>query len=135
MANSVLYATNSGSVSLSNGAVYSPSSITRRCGAGIDLGNNGVILKANGYYDVDVIATVSGGTATTNVVATLKQDGVAVPGGTVTTTVVAANDEVTLPISAIVRKTKCACQESVLTVEISGQATTGINLAFKVERL
>lgn len=114
------------------GSVYPATSIIRRYGQYVDIANGGILLKGAGYYDVDIVANATA-TAIGNIVATLYQDGVAVPGATVTVTATAIGDEVSLPISALVRVVGC-CTNSVLTVVISGQAVGTNNLAFKVEK-
>lgn len=113
-------------------SVYPVTNIVRRYGQYVDMVNGGVLLKGAGYYDVDVVANATA-TAIGNIVATLYQDGVAVPGATITATATAIGDEVVLPISALVRVVGC-CNTSVLTVVISGQAVDTNNLTMNVEK-
>lgn len=130
---SALYAINTTvGTAIPDGAIYSPNRVVRRFGPAIRLDDNGIILDSAGYYKVSAIATVTA-TAVGNITATLYKDGIAVPGATTTVTATAIGDEISLPISALVR-VLCNCQLSTLTVVISGQATTSFNLAVDVEK-
>lgn len=115
-----------------DGGTYVPLSIVRRFGSNLNLSGNGIRLKGAGYYDVNVSATVTAGAAGT-ITATLYKDGQAIPGATASSIAV-ANAVVNLPITALV-KLGCNCEDSLLTVVISGAATTSQNLAITVEKV
>jgi len=138
---SAIYAVNTqDGLTINNGGVYVPSTIIRRYGKYCQLGNYGVNIGSNcecdkggiGYYNVDAIANVIS-TATGTVTASLYQDGVIIPGATVTVTSSEVGENIVLPISALIRL-KCNCDESLITVVISGQNTTSSNLSFRVEK-
>ena len=77
------------------------------------LSGNGILLKGQGYFDVDASVTFTPTAAGTYTV-TLFKDGVAVPGATQTITVAAAGT-VSVNIPAIVRN-QCCDSTSTLTL-------------------
>ena len=127
-----IYAVNTGSATLAAGAVYAPTTIVRRFGPSVQMADNGISISGAGYYKVNatVVATAS---AVGTVTATLYKDGVAVTGATATATASAIGDVVALPINALVRM-NCNCQESTLTIVVSGQSVTTNNLSIVVEK-
>lgn len=106
--------------------------IIRRYGQSINLGGNGLSLTGGGYYDVDANVTVTA-TAAGSVSAALYLNGVEVPGA-ISTVTAAADDIVTLPVSALVRLNGCNA-EGALTLVIGGQAVTTYNTAVVVEKI
>lgn len=106
--------------------------IIRRYGQNINLGGNGLSLTGGGYYDVDANVTVTA-TAAGTVSAALYLNGVEVPGA-ISTVTAAADDIVTLPVSALVRLNGCNA-EGALTLVIGGQAVTTYNTAVVVEKI
>lgn len=106
--------------------------IIRRYGQSINLGGNGLSLTGGGYYDVDANVTVTA-TASGTVSAALYLNGVEVPGA-ISTVTAAADDIVTLPVSALVRLNGCNA-EGALTLVIGGQAVTTYNTAVVVEKI
>ena len=129
-----IYAVNTvAGTAIANGGTYPTTTVVRKYGCALTMESNGISINEIGYYDVDVIATVAA-TAVGPVTATLYKDGIAVPGATATVTATAIGDNVVLPISALIRSRCCVDAGAVLTVQISGQATTSVNLAWNVEK-
>lgn len=127
---SAIYAVNTASTAISEGGTYSPTTIIRRYGNSCQMASNAVTLSGCGYYDVAVVATLTG-TAEGTVTMTVYQNGTAVTGMNATQSVGASGDVVTLGVSGIVRN---YCNPSTLTVVISGQAVTGSNLTIDVTK-
>ena len=126
-----IYATNTAVGSaLAVGSTYAPTAIVRRYGSAVNLAADGIRIRGAGYFKVDVVATVTSAAGT--VTATLYKDGQAIPGAT-SSSVAAANAVVNLPITAIV-KNGCSCDDSLITVVMSGVASTSQNLAITVEK-
>ncbi len=107
--------------------------IVRRYGCNCDLNGNGIAINGSGYYDVDV-SVEAAPTAAGTVTVQLLKDGVAVPGATASATVTAAADVVTLAFPATVRL-GCCSTGSVLTLLLTGAASTINNAAMRVEKI
>lgn len=107
--------------------------IVRRYGCNCNLNGNGIAINGQGYYDVDVSVEAVPDAAGTVTVQLLK-DGVAVPGATAAATVAAAADVVTLAFPATVRL-GCFSTGSVLTLLLTGAASTVNNVAARVEKI
>jgi hypothetical protein len=118
--------------SLAVDSIYSPNTVIRKFGDNIRLAGNGIVIKGAGYYKINAIVSVLVPTAG-DVVATLYKDGVAVSGATATASTSANNDYAIIPITALIR-VGCNCEDAVLTVVMSGSATTSNNLAITVEK-
>lgn len=118
---------------IADGGTYSPNLVQRKYGCALLMESGGISINEIGYYDVNVIATVVA-TAIGEVTATLYKDGIAIPGATVTASAAAIGDYIVLPISALVRSRCCVDAGAILTVKISGQATTSENLTWNVEK-
>ena len=108
-------------------------SIVRRFGCNCNLNGNGIAINGQGYYDVDVSVEAVPDAAGTVTVQLLK-DGVAVPGATAAATVAAAANTVTLAFPATVRL-GCCSTGSVLTLLLTGAASTVNNVAARVEKI
>lgn len=117
---------------VANGGTLPLGNIIRRYGQNITLGGNGLSLTGGGYYDVDATVTVTA-TAAGPVSAALYLNGVEVPGAVATVTA-AADEIVTLPVSALVRLNGCNA-EGTLTLVIGGQAVTSYNTAIVAEKI
>lgn len=132
MSKSAIYTANSATQAVAIGGTLALGSIIRRFGCAVNLNGNGITLSDPGYYDVDasiVVAPTAAGTVTV----TLFQDGVAVPGATASATTTAAADAVTLNIPALVR---VMCNSnSILTLVLTGAASSVTNVAFVVEKI
>lgn len=107
--------------------------IVRRYGCNCNLNGNGIAINGQGYYDVDVSVEAVPDAAGTVTVQLLK-DGVAVPGATATATVAAVANTVTLAFPATVRL-GCCSTGSVLTLLLTGAASTVNNVAARVEKI
>ncbi len=107
--------------------------IVRRYGCNCNLNGNGITINGQGYYDVDVSVEAVPDAAGTVTVQLLK-DGVAVPGATAAATVAAVANTVTLAFPATVRL-GCCSTGSVLTLLLTGAASTVNNVAARVEKI
>ena len=107
--------------------------IVRRYGCNCNLNGNGIAINGQGYYDVDVSVEAVPDAAGTVTVQLLK-DGVAVPGATAAATVAAVANTVTLAFPATVRL-GCFSTGSVLTLLLTGAASTVNNVAARVEKI
>lgn len=107
--------------------------IVRRYGCNCNLNGNGIAINGQGYYDVDV-SVEAAPTAAGTVTVQLLKDGVAVPGATAAATVAAAADTATLAFPATVRL-GCCSTGSVLTLLLTGAASTVNNVAARVEKI
>ena len=107
--------------------------IVRRYGCNCNLNGNGIAINGQGYYDVDVsVEAVPDAVGTVTV--QLLKDGVAVPGATAAATVAAVANTVTLAFPATVRL-GCCSTGSVLTLLLTGAASTVNNVAARVEKI
>ena len=107
--------------------------IVRRYGCNCNLNGNGIAINGQGYYDVDVSVEAVPDAAGTVTVRLLK-DGIAVPGATAAATVAAVANTVTLAFPATVRL-GCCSTGSVLTLLLTGAASTVNNVAARVEKI
>lgn len=107
--------------------------IVRRYGCNCNLNGNGIAINGQGYYDVDVSVEAVPDAAGTVTVQLLK-DGVAVPGATAAATVAAVANTVTLAFPATARL-GCCSTGSVLTLLLTGAASTVNNVAARVEKI
>ena len=107
--------------------------IVRRYGCNCNLNGHGIAINGQGYYDVDVSVEAVPDAAGTVTIQLLK-DGVAVPGATAAATVAAVANTVTLAFPATVRL-GCCSTGSVLTLLLTGAASTVNNVAARVEKI
>lgn len=105
----------------------------RRFGCNITQDGNSVTISGRGYFKVSASITLAP-TATTATTVTLLKDGVPVSGATATVTVSTANNEVALPIEAIVRN-RCDCDSSILSLQLTDTAASVTNVGFVVDKL
>lgn len=115
------------------GGIIPLGTIVRRYGCNCNLNGNGIAINGQGYYDVDVSVEAVPDAAGTVTVQLLK-DGVAVPGATAAATVTAVANTVTLAFPATVRL-GCCSTGSVLTLLLTGAASTVNNVAARVEKI
>ena len=132
MSKSAIYTTNVSNPTVAVGGIVPVGSTTRRYGCNIRQDGNAITLCGQGYYLVNVSATVAP-TAAGTVSLTAQKDGVAIIGATTAQTV-AANGVANLNITAIVRNA-CACNGSILSLVLDGVASVVNNLAVTVEKL
>lgn len=95
--------------------------VVRRFGKNVVAESGNIVLRGEGYYDVDISISVSSATAG-DVSAQLYQDGIALPGATATDTIAAADDFANLKIPYLVRNCGCNCN-TVLSVSIDSAVT------------
>lgn len=132
MSKSAIYTTNVSNPTVAVGGIVPVGSTTRRYGCNIRQDGNAITLCGQGYYLVNVSATVAP-TAAGTVSLTAQKDGVAIIGATAAQTV-AANGVANLTIAAIIRNA-CGCDGSLLSLALDGVASVINNLAFTVEKL
>lgn len=132
MSKSAIYTTNVSNPTVAVGGIVPVGSTTRRYGCNIRQDGNAITLCGQGYYLVNVSATVAP-TAAGTVSLTAQKDGVAIIGATAAQTV-AANGVANLNIAAIVRNA-CGCDGSLLSLVLDGVASVINNLAVTVEKL
>ena len=132
MSKSAIYTTNVSNPTVPAGGIVPVGSTTRRYGCNIRQDGNAITLCGQGYYLVNVSATVAP-TAAGTVSLTAQKDGVAIIGATAAQTV-AANGVANLTIAAIIRNA-CGCDGSLLSLALDGVASVVNNLAVTVEKL
>lgn len=132
MSKSAIYTTNVSNPTVAVGGIVPVGSTTRRYGCNIRQDGNAITLCGQGYYLVNVSATVAP-TAAGTVSLTAQKDGVAIIGATAAQTV-AANGVANLNITAIVRNA-CSCDGSLLLLVLDGVASVVNNLAVTVVKL
>lgn len=132
MSKSAIYTTNVSNPTVAVGGIVPVGLTTRRFGCNVRQDGNAITLCGQGYYLVNVSATVAP-TAAGTVSLTAQKDGVAIIGATATQTV-AANGVANLNITTIVRNA-CGCDGSLLSLVLDGVASVVNNLAVTVEKL
>ena len=132
MSKSAIYTTNVSAPTVQAGAIVPVGNTTRRYGCSVRQDGNTITLCGQGYYLVNISATLSP-TAAGTVSLTAQKDGVAIIGATAAQTA-AANGTVDLAITAIVRNA-CGCESSLLSLLLGGVAAVVNNLAVTVEKL
>lgn len=133
MSKSAIYTTNTSAPTVAVGGIIPVGNTTRRYGCNVKQDGNTITLCGNGYYLVNVSATVTPSAAGT-VSVTAQKDGVAIIGATGSETVAAAADSVTIGLTAIVRNA-CGCESSILSFVLGGVAAVVDNLAVTVVKL
>lgn len=132
MSKSAIYTTNTANPTVAVGSIVPVGVTTRRYGSNIRQDGNTITLCGQGYYLVNISATVAP-TAAGTVSVTAQKDGIAIVGATGSQTV-AVGDTANIGITAIVRNT-CGCDSSVLSILLGGVASVVSNLAVTVEKL
>lgn len=133
MSKSAIYTTNTSAPTVAIDGIIPVGSTTRRYGCNIKQDGNTITLYGNGYYLVNVSATVTPSAAGT-VSVTTQKDGVAIIGATGSETVAAAATTVNIGLTAIVRNA-CGCESSILSFILGGVAAVVDNLAVTVVKL
>lgn len=132
MSKSAIYTTNVSAPTVAVGGIVPFGTTTRRYGCNIRQDGNAITLCGQGYYLVNVSATLAP-TAAGTVSLTAQKDGVAIIGATAAQTV-AADGTANLSITAIVRNA-CGCESSLLSLLLGGVEAVVNNLAVTVEKL
>ena len=113
MSKSAIYTTNVSAPTVAVGGIVPFGTTTRRYGCNIRQDGNAITLCGQGYYLVNISATLAP-TAAGTVSLTAQKDGVAIIGATASQTVAAAGIA-NLDITAIVRNA-CSCESSLLSL-------------------
>lgn len=133
MSKSAIYTTNTSAPTVAAGGIVPVGSTTRRYGCAVRQDGNTITLCGQGYYLVNVSATLLP-TAAGTAVLTAQKDGVPIIGATASGTAAAAADAVNLSITAIVRNA-CGCESSILSLLLTGEAAVINDLAVTVVKL
>ena len=133
MSKSAIYTTNTTAPAIAVDGIIPVGTTTRRYGCNIRQDGNAITLCGQGYYLVNVSATVTP-TAAGTVSVTAQKDGVAIVGATGSETVAAVSNAANISITAIVRNA-CGCDSSILSFILGGVAAVVDNLAVTVEKL
>ena len=132
MSKCTIYTTNTSSPTIAIGDIIPVGVTSRRYGPNIKQDGNAITLYGQGYYLINVSATVSP-TAAGTVSVTAQKDGVAIIGATGSQTV-ALNGMANIGITAVVRNA-CGCDSSILSFVLGGTASVVNNLAVTVVKL
>lgn len=133
MSKSAIYTTNTTSPTIAVDGIIPVGTTTRRYGCNIRQDGNAITLCGQGYYLVNVSATVTP-TAAGTVSVTAQKDGVSIVGATGSETVAAVSNAANISITAIVRNA-CGCDSSILSFILGGVAAVVDNFAVTVEKL
>lgn len=133
MSKSAIYNTNTTSPTIAVDGIIPVGTTTRRYGCNIRQDGNAITLCGQGYYLVNVSATVTP-TAAGTVSVTAQKDGVDIVGATGSETVASVSNAANISITAIVRNA-CGCDSSILSFVLGGVAAVVDNFAVTVEKL
>ena len=133
MSKSAIYTTNTTAPTIAVDGIIPVGTTTRRYGCNIRQDGNAITLCGQGYYLVNVSATVTP-TAAGTVSVTAQKDGVAIVGATGSETVAAVSNAANISITAIVRNA-CGCDSSLLSFILGGVAAVVDNFAVTVYKL
>ena len=133
MSKSAIYTTNTTAPTIAVDGIIPVGTTTRRYGCNIRQDGNAITICGQGYYLVNVPATVTP-TAAGTVSVTAQKDGVSIVGATGSETVAAVSNAANISITAIVRNA-CGCDSSILSFILGGVAAVVDNLAVTVEKL
>lgn len=133
MSKSAIYTALSTPTSVSSDAIIPLGATIRRFGCNISQDGNTISIEGRGYFLVNISITAAPAAVGT-VTATLNKDGVPLTGATASNSVSTAANPVALPITAIVRNA-CDCDSSILSLMLSGEASTVQNVAVSVVKL
>ncbi len=130
MSKSLIQTVNTSQQTVAVDSIISLGSVLHRFGCNSRLNGNAIELRGEGYYTVDVDATVTP-TAIGNVTITLFKDGVAIPSATATNSVSTVGNSTTLPINTTIRL-GCNCDRASLTVVLVAGEGTVNNISVRV---
>ena len=133
MSKSAIYTTNTAAPTIAVDGIIPVGTTTRRYGCNVRQDGNAITLCGQGYYLVNVSATVTP-TAAGTVSVTAQKDGVSIVGATGSETVSAVSNAANISITAIVRNA-CGCDSSLLSFILGGVAAVVDNLAVTVVKL
>lgn len=129
---SALYTANVSSATIAAGGTIPFGGVIRRFGRNIDLNGTDISLRGNGYYLINITASLTA-SAAGDATVTLLKDGVAIVGAFATATATEAGT-VNMSISALVRETGCQ-GSSQLSLQLTGIAVTALNVATVIEKV
>lgn len=134
MSKALIYTANTAGTEVAIGNTIPVGSIIRRYGRCIDATGSAINLTEEGYYLVDVSATVTAAAAG-NVALALTRNGVIVSGATAAATITTANTQAeNLSIIALVRV--MCCDTANLSVQVGGTAAPSVeNMAFRAVKV
>ena len=133
MSKSAIYTTNTTAPTIAVDGIIPVGTTTRRYGCNIRQDGNAITICGQGYYLVNVSATVTP-TAAGTVSVTAQKDGVSIVGATGSETVAAVSNAANISITAIVRNA-CGCDSSILSFILGGVAAVVDNFAVTVYKL
>ena len=133
MSKSLVQVINTSSQTLAAGSTINLGTAVRRYGCNCRLNGNAVEVSGEGYFVVDATVTVAP-TAVGNVQVALYENGSIVPGSLSTGSVSTANNPVTLPITATIRRGCCCESSDNLTLVLVAGASTVNNVSLRVEK-
>lgn len=121
MSKSLIQLVNTSVQALEEGSIISLGIIQRRFGCNCQYQGNAVVLDGEGYYEIDASVTVEP-TAIGFVTVSMYENGVAVPGAVGNMYAATAEQPVTIPIVATVRRfcNCCSGQTNITFVLESG---------------
>lgn len=132
MSKAAIYTTNVSGATVAAGGIVPVGGTTRRYGCNIKQDGNTITLCGQGYYLVNVSATLAPSEAGT-VTLTAQKDGVPIIGAIGAETV-AASGTANIHLTAIVRNA-CGCDSSILSLLLGGVAAVVSNVAVTVVKL
>ena len=124
MSKAAIYTTNVSGATVAAGGIVPVGGTTRRYGCNIKQDGNTITLCGQGYYLVNVSATLAPSEAGT-VTLTAQKDGVPIIG---------ASGTANIQLTAIVRNA-CGCDSSILSLLLGGVAAVVSNVAVTVVKL
>ena len=133
MSKSAIYTAMTTTTPVAANGIIPLGSTIRRFGCNVAQDGNTITITGQGYFLINVSATVAP-VAIGNVSVTMLKDGVPVTGATATDSVSTANNSVALPITAIVRNA-CGCDSSILSFTLGTTGSNVTNFAVDVVKL
>lgn len=133
MSRSAIYTTNTTGQTIAAGNMIPVGVTARRYGCNLKQDGNAITMAGQGYYLIDVSATVTPAAAGT-VSLTARKDGVDIIGAIASETVAAAATETNLHITTIARNV-CGCESSILSFVLTGGEADVDNMAVTVVKL
>lgn len=133
MSKSAIYTVNTLTPTVEAGGIVPLGATIRRFGCNISQDGNAITLCGQGYYLVNVSATITPSAAGT-VTLTAQKDGVSIAGASASATAGATDISLAIPLTFTVRNA-CGCESSILSFVLSGEAAVINNLAVTVEKL
>lgn len=133
MSKSLIQTTNQSSQSVAAGSIITLGSVSRRFGCNLRLSGNGIEVEGEGYYEIDSVVSLAP-TAAGSVTVALYENGVQIPGAIAYGSVSTANNPITLPIEATIRK-GCGCTgaSTITAVLVTGPSTIN-NISVRITK-